>query len=630
MIESDERRQKLAMLTALLFVLSVVSYTMYQNESNGGDTNNETVYDWIDPVYPAGPEGDANHSHGGSDAALLQHWLWTENMTLIDYHNLNCDGERTDPGGDPDPRVGRPCSPEFKNAEGPYSTPGDTGEIAIEGDFPECIIGCYAYIAGYNSMHILDISDLSNIQMVGTYWSSLARIIDVKVSKDQQWALINHELTNMDDDGEPLDPGPSDINPGMNAIDLIDISDKTAPEFSWRWQNPPAGYHNQEVYQYDNGDYFGFLADPYVEGESEAVKGTEIHKIDYANTGTLTMWGEYTPELSTTCGGSVFNHDNVVREHPITGQILFYGAYWDAGLRIVDVSNPPSVPVGTPNNGVVPVWNPPEIGRWLGCSTDSSGWYGPDGGGHGNMSVDTWLDAEQGNGNVHYVIPFDELVNGRHYTAVAPEYGSNAGHTGWIFLIDTTDPTKPFLVSKWKLPGDHQIYGGYMYSPHNGDTGNGHIYFAHYHAGAWITDAETVASTIVWKDDANIDYYDFDASDGDDTVYCENGDTGDCFNGFYEIEQLGRTDTLAYYLPHGPDWMENPYEKLDYESASDWTGGMIPFDWGLQYDPRGYVLISEISTGVYVVQFDGDINPEICVNSGVNCEFVCKNGNYDS
>ena len=156
------------------------------------------------------------------------------------------------------------------------------------------------------------------------------------------------------------------------------------------------------------------------------------------------------------------------------------------------------------------------------------------------------------------------------------------------------------------------------------------IYFAHYHAGAWITDAETVASTIVWKEDANIDYYDFDASDGDDTVYCENGDTGDCFNGFYEIEQLGRTDTLAYYLPHGPDWMENPYEKLDYESASDWTGGMIPFDWGLQYDPRGYVLISEISTGIYVVQFDGDINPEICVNSGVNCEFECKNGNYDS
>ena len=84
-------------------------------------------------------------------------------------------------------------------------------------------------------------------------------------------------------------------------------------------------------------------------------------------------------------------------------------------------------------------------------------------------------------------------------------------------------------------------------------------------------------------------------------------------------------------------WVEREHQLAharslirDYESASDWTGGMIPFDWGLQYDHRGYVLISEISTGVYVVQFDGDINPEICVNSGVNCEFVCKNGNYDS
>jgi hypothetical protein len=33
---------------------------------------------------------------------------------------------------------------------------------------------------------------------------------------------------------------------------------------------------------------------------------------------------------------------------------------------------------------------------------------------------------------------------------------------------------------------------------------------------------------------------------------------------------------------------------------------MIPFDWGLQYDPRGFVFISEMVSGVYVVQFDED------------------------
>jgi len=37
---------------------------------------------------------------------------------------------------------------------------------------------------------------------------------------------------------------------------------------------------------------------------------------------------------------------------------------------------------------------------------------------------------------------------------------------------------------------------------------------------------------------------------------------------------------------------------------------MIPFDWGLQYDPRGYLFISEMVSGVYVVQMDEDKNPD--------------------
>ena len=37
---------------------------------------------------------------------------------------------------------------------------------------------------------------------------------------------------------------------------------------------------------------------------------------------------------------------------------------------------------------------------------------------------------------------------------------------------------------------------------------------------------------------------------------------------------------------------------------------MIPFDWGLQYDPRGFLFISEMVSGVYVVQMDEDRNAE--------------------
>ena len=63
---------------------------------------------------------------------------------------------------------------------------------------------------------------------------------------------------------------------------------------------------------------------------------------------------------------------------------------------------------------------------------------------------------------------------------------------------------------------------------------------------------------------------------------------------------------LGYYLPAGPDWIDDPTNTLGYDMADCWASCMIPFDWGLQYDPRGFVFISEMVSGVYVVQFDED------------------------
>jgi len=30
----------------------------------------------------------------------------------------------------------------------------------------------------------------------------------------------------------------------------------------------------------------------------------------------------------------------------------------------------------------------------------------------------------------------------------------------------------------------------------------------------------------------------------------------------------------------------------------------------LQYDPRGYIFVSEMVTGIYVIQYDGDKHPD--------------------
>ena len=49
---------------------------------------------------------------------------------------------------------------------------------------------------------------------------------------------------------------------------------------------------------------------------------------------------------------------------------------------------------------------------------------------------------------------------------------------------------------------------------------------------------------------------------------------------------------------------------MGYDMADCWASCMIPFDWGLQYDPRGFVYISEMVSGIYVVQFDEDYTPQ--------------------
>lgn len=641
--EATSGQQVITYLLVGLIGISLISSAMWFIGEGGDEAINEgTGSQWIDPVTEI---EDENHSH----TDLLQHRLATDNMKLVDYHNLNCDGNEKPPA-ELDNVAGRPCDEEYKN-QGP--TPGDNSEIAIEGNFFEdCEIysdgsgGCYAYVSSYNQFEILDISEPNNIVLLSTYYAETARIIDIKVTEDNNWVLVNHELTNSE-----LDPIPNDddANSGANRLDVIYVGNKMEPIKVAEWNNPPAGFHNQDVSVYcdwspsnpawsnEECHLFLFGADPYpemIEGSNGVYyKGTQIFYVplgleswlptqtdeEQNESREIVRWGGYTPEIDTTCGGSIFNHDNVFSIHPITGQKLLYISYWGAGLRIVDVSNPPNLP--DPEGISWPQDN--EVGRWMGCSTDSQGWYGPEGGGHANMSAEEWLDADQGNDNIHYAVPYDHLIcngvshlvpqaewpencgsgpqdaeygiNWRHYTIIAPEYGSNANHTGYVWTIDTTDPAKPFLVSKWRLPGEgtlangskhpqHYIPGGYIFSPHNGDTGNnGEVYWTHYHAGVWATDHGYIWEELEW----------------------ENG-YPEPERGFMAIKELAETKTLGYFLPSGPTWIEDPAATMGYDMADCWASCMIPFDWGLQFDPRGFIFISEMVTGVYVVQMDSD------------------------
>ena len=67
--------------------------------------------------------------------------------------------------------------------------PGDSSEIAIEGNFMEDCVknpdgtgGCYAYVSSYNQFEILDISEPNNIVLLSTYYAEVGRMIDIKVT----------------------------------------------------------------------------------------------------------------------------------------------------------------------------------------------------------------------------------------------------------------------------------------------------------------------------------------------------------------------------------------------------------------------------------------------------------------
>ena len=92
LLEDESAADKIIVIAlASLLTISVFSAIAYMSLDDDDDEDeSDGMGDWIDPVVEI---EDENHSH--SD--LLAHRLQTDNMLLIDYHNLNCDGNVAPP-----------------------------------------------------------------------------------------------------------------------------------------------------------------------------------------------------------------------------------------------------------------------------------------------------------------------------------------------------------------------------------------------------------------------------------------------------------------------------------------------------------------------------------------------------
>lgn len=156
------------------------------------------------------------------------------------------------------------------------------------------------------------------------------------------------------------------------------------------------------------------------------------------------------------------------------------------------------------------------------------------------------------------------VVDGRVILALAGEtFTSPQGVPDKVFFVDVTDPAKPELVSEWVPPFASAIpWAGYLYSIHEmAATPTGQLAVAWYHGGVWVLDVSTQ-------------------------------------------ERQKEPATLAAYLPNAAI---NVVPSTFVQTAVP----VVPFVWGAGWDARGYLVVPDMHTGVYVLEPEYGLVPAI-------------------
>ncbi len=334
------------------------------------------------------------------------------------------------------------------------------------------VFGTHAFVSAYAAppegrpgLVVVDLSDPARPIVVAAFDSGRLVPIDVHLSEDGKFlALAGHRLTASETAALPAQPPPvpctsAPAGPAFTVcapfvpfgVEILDVSDPASPKLLASHVSAPSGAHTVKLATI-GGALHAFVASYGFSYANRLASGVEI--LRYEPDGPL---GPHLRPVSRflpreASGGPVFMHDMYVAPHPVTGETLLYGAYWDGGVVIANVDDPSK---------------PLEIASWK------------------EFDAATY-------GNVHFVQPMRALLHERHVTVAAPEFGS-AEHAGEMYVVDTTDPTHPVRLGRWALPGNPVSERDYMHSPHNFDLApDGRLAYGHYHGGVWVLDLDPV------------------------------------------------------------------------------------------------------------------------------------------
>ena len=573
----DNRRVALAGILIFFLFTATIATILLSDESTQLTDNNTLV---TDPLIQ-----DDGHDHRNAS----QHIFYTDNIQPISFNQLTAPGNA-----------------EVQVADSPDG-------------------GTYAYIAGWSELHIVDVTNPENTTVTGVYVDPNTQVLDVKYLQynGDEYVIVQNQL---------VDPGNADPNvgewgdPAQVTVTLIDVSDKYNPTYvdAWYDADHPSGPHNLYTHMIDN-EWYIFVANPDYEqcdiGQGDACGGITIAHLNFdgpSDSPRILKVGEAEVNWQNTLGGWIYIHDMTVQtwpgedqQDPRYGRTYIYGAYWEAGLRIFDVSDvphPQNSPIeyafiaggcaATLGTQLTCNWRAPEVGQWMEfADLDEDG------------QIDCGCTGNENGGRasyIHYAEPMDKMVDASHLgypagkmhlTFLATEVLETTVGTGLGYLIDTTEyemfngqvTFKPQVIHSWEIPfaEQHHIPGGeewLLFSPHNSDAeifetssalglpdqslgGNwdGRIYLSSYHAGLWIIDIETLML--------------------------------EGRNSELNRTEVHSVSTIGYHLPHGQDGIPLSSSYYDF--------GWTPFIWAAEYH-NGYTYLSCITTGLYIVQLDID------------------------
>lgn len=328
------------------------------------------------------------------------------------------------------------------------------------------------------SFVVADVTDPAAPQMLGEFYMPNAVIWDADISADGQHVLVGAYPYAIFGDPVPVLPGggsgaslgavdpalplvikftnactgqtsevgPLNYLPFGPGIVMIGVQDPANPTFEDWVSQPAVGPHSVGSQEIDGVVY----ATASVTNLVHSASYYTIFTIDNNKLVPYTVIRTPGTPPPTALNGHT---DVFIQKHPVTGATLAYLANWDA-MYVYDISSP----VAT------------ELARW----------------------------ADGDAGNMHTTFPFPEMVGDKVYMVAAQEVGEPTDlPSGWVYILDITDPATPTEVSRWTLPIKPKWDdGGLQFSPHYVAILNTTLFVSNYHGGLWAVDISDIAHPV--------------------------------------------------------------------------------------------------------------------------------------